>query len=304
VTNRAVLESEDDRLLRCVPMRITRLAFVFSALALQLGCGGVTAPPPPPPPPLAPPPTVIRTLYRVVVNGADRMTTFGPNERGNYPLEGQVYYVPDQPGSDRTTLNRLISAGGADHADATETLNGYSMDQTIGYPWTNSSLPALAPILEELNSLTGDYAMLVPPENIPGYTSHSLPVYGYPRYGNAGEVLLSLSSAGGVTVESNAVAGGALWRWFWNGVQFVNNRAYGRQIQADFYYPASPNYNPTEAGDFYDRTDPILAHGSPLLRFENQGSTQITRAVPLNWDAAAVTPTIQSSGISSSLERT
>jgi len=240
-------------------------------------------PPPPPPPPQAPSPTVIRTLYRVFVNGADRMTTFGPNERGSYPVEAQVYYVPDQMASNRTTLNRLINAGGIDHADAIGTLNGYSVDQPIGYPWTNSSIPALVPILEGLNSLTGDYAMVAPRETLPGYTAQPLPAYGYPRYGNADEVLLILS-AGGVTVQSNAVAGGALWRWFWNGVQFVNNADYGRQIQADFYYPASQNYNPTEAGDFYHRSDPILAHGSPLLMFENQGTTQITRAVPLNWD--------------------
>ena len=134
-----------------------------------------------------------------------------------------------------------------------------------------------------------------------GYQRYDYPRYGYPRYGNVDEVLLILS-AGGVTVQSNAVAGGALWRWFWNGVQFVNNADYGRQIQADFYYPASPNYNPTEAGDFYHRSDPILAHGSPLLMFENQGTTQITRAIPLNWDStrfSVVTPTIRSSGTSS-----
>jgi hypothetical protein len=212
------------------------------------------------------------------------MTTFGANERGTYPLEGQVYYVPDQLATDRITLNRMISAGGTDHADATGSLNGYSVDQAIGYPWTNSSVPALVPIIEALNSLTGDYAMLAPPETLAGYTLQPLPVYGYPRYGNAEEVLLSLS-AGGITVQSNAVAGGALWRWFSNGIEFVNNADYGRQIQADFYYPASPNYNPNEAGDFYHRIEPILAHGSPLLRFENQGMTQITRAIPLNWDA-------------------
>jgi hypothetical protein len=262
---------------------VTRLACTLFALAVLAGCAAGPELPPPPPP-QTPPPTVLRTLYRVVVNGADRMTTFGSSERSNYPLEAQVYYVPDQPASGRTTLNRVISAGGTDHADAIGTLSGYSVDQVIGYPWSTSSLPALAPILEGLNNLTGDFAVLTPAENLPGYNSQPLPAYGYPRYGNAGEVLLNLS-AGGVTVQSNAVGGGTLWRWFWNRVQFVNNRAYGRQIQADFYYPASPNYNPNEAGDFYDRTDPILAHGSPVLRFENKGTTQITRAVPLNWDA-------------------
>ena len=30
--------------------------------------------------------------------------------------------------------------------------------------------------------------------------------------------------------------------------------------------------------------DPSIKHGSPVLQFQNQGTTQITRAVPLNWD--------------------
>ena len=56
------------------------------------------------------------------------MTTIGPDERSSYPLEGQVNYVPDQPASGRTTLNRLINSGGTDHADAISNLSGYSQD--------------------------------------------------------------------------------------------------------------------------------------------------------------------------------
>jgi hypothetical protein len=243
-----------------------------------------TPSPPPPPPQQAPPPLILRTLYRVLVNGTDRTTTFGPSERSVYPLEAQLYYVPDAPASDRTTLNRMVSAGGTDHADAIGPMNGYSVDETLGYPWSTTSFPGLTQIQEGFNSATGDYAMLTPQENLPAYIFQPLAPSGFPRYGNAGEVLLTLS-AGGITVESNAVAGGVVWRWFWNGVQFINNGDYGREIQSDFYYPASSNYNPTEAGDSYHRDNPVLAHGSPLFRFENQGSTQFTRAVPLNWIA-------------------
>jgi hypothetical protein len=218
-----------------------------------------------------------------MVNGTDHMTTFGPNERSTYPLEAQLYYVPEAQASDRTALNRVVNAADGDHADAITPMNGYSADEVLGYPWSASSLPGLTQILEGFNNLTGDYAMLAPSENLAGYKAQLLPAFGYPRYGNQGEVLLDLS-AGGVKVESNAVAGGVIWRWFWNGVQFINNADYGRQVQTDFYYPASPNYNPNEAGDYYHRDNPITAHGSPLLRFENQGTTQFTRAVPLNWD--------------------
>jgi hypothetical protein len=43
-------------------------------------------------------------------------------------------------------------------------------------------------------------------------------------------------------------------------------------------------YNPTEAGDFFNFSDQSLKHGSPVIEFQNQGRTQITRAIPLEWD--------------------
>src|ERR1700693_4393535 len=83
---------------------------------LEVGCGGGTnTPPPSASHSRVLTPTLLRTLYRVV-NGSDRITTIGPNERSSYPLEGQLYYVPDHPASGRTTLNRLINSGGTDHA--------------------------------------------------------------------------------------------------------------------------------------------------------------------------------------------
>jgi hypothetical protein len=93
------------------------------------------------------------------------------------------------------------------------------------------------------------------------------------------EELLSLS-AGGVTVESNKVAGGVTWRWSWNGMEFENHNGYGAEIQAAFYFGSGPDLDPNEAGDGYLDG----GNGSPVVRFENQGNTQITRAVPLNWN--------------------
>src|SRR6266581_6137142 len=251
---------------------VTLISLVAILAVIWTGCGGgASTPTPVPSPPsksAVPTPTVLSTLYRVVVNGGDRMTTIGPDERSSYPLEGQVYYVPDQPASGRTTLNRLINSGGTDHADAINNLMGYSQDMVLGFPWTGASGLGMAQLSEFLNSGTGDYALLAPSESLPGYSPQALAVYGYPRFGNASEVLLSLS-AGGITVESNKVAGGVVWRWFWNGVEFENNFAYGGEIQAAFYVGDNPNLNPTEAGDFYGRENPILAHGSPVVRFEN-----------------------------------
>src|ERR1700674_1122273 len=102
------------------------------ALTLLAACAGggrpsSPPPPPPPPPPEAPPPIVLRTLYRVLVNGTDRMTTFGSSERSVYSLEAQLYYVPDAQATGQTALNRMVNAGDTDHADAVDPLNGYSV---------------------------------------------------------------------------------------------------------------------------------------------------------------------------------
>src|SRR5436853_7318059 len=99
-----------------------------------------TTPPQLPPPSPLPTPTLLRTMYRVLVNGTDRMTTAGPDERSIYPLEGQVYYVPDQSANGRTTLSRLVNSAGTDHADAVSTLAGYSQDVILAYPWISPTL--------------------------------------------------------------------------------------------------------------------------------------------------------------------
>ena len=249
---------------------LTLVCWLLILAPLESSCGGGRSTPPP----VAshstvPTPTLLRTLYRVV-NGSDRITTFGPDERSSYPLEGQVYYVPDQPASGRTTLNRLINSGGSDHADAISNLSGYSQDIVLGFPWTSASGSGVSQLSELLNSGTGDYALLAPSESWPGYNPQPLAAYGYPRFGNASEVVLSLS-AGGVTVQSNEVAGGATWRWFWNGVQVLNHADYGREIQAAFYYGTTPDLNPNEAGDrlTFNFLDPSIKHGSPVQQFQN-----------------------------------
>jgi hypothetical protein len=268
--------------------RLTSMYLVLCFVML-IGCGGgsnqIIRVPPPPTVNAQPVPTNLRVLYRVLVNGSDRMSTFGPDERTWYPLEGQVYYVADQPSNGRITLNRLINVSGTDHTDAIANPTGYSQDEILGFPWSSASPPGTVQMLEDFNSNTGDNALVFPSENLPGYNANSIAAYAYPRFGNAPEVLLSLS-AGGITVQSNLVAGGSVWRWFWNGVQFVNHADYGREIQADFSYGTSAELNPTEAGDqlTYNFLDSSIKHGSPMIQFQNQGTTQTTRAVPLNFD--------------------
>ena len=260
------------------------LSVLFGTIIL-LGCGGgkqsmTTSPPPLTSPPT---PTTLRVLYRVLYSGTDRMTNVDIGERTAYPFDGEIYYVPDQPGSGRTTLNRYFNAGVTDHADGTNSPAGYTLEETLGFPWAEPSLPGLEVLSEAVNPSTGDYALVAPSESLPGYTVSPLAVYGYPRFVNSAEVILSLS-AGGVTVESNKAAGGVTWRWSWNGMQFENHFAYGSQIQAAFYFGTSSTLNPNEAGNGYYPAGVDAGRGSPTVRFENQGNTQITRAVPLNWD--------------------
>jgi hypothetical protein len=140
------------------------------------------------------------------------MTNVDIGERSAYPFDGEIYYVPDQPGSGRTTLNRYFNAGVTDHADGTNSPAGYTLEETLGFPWAEPSLPGLEVLSEAVNPSTGDYALVAPSESLPGYTVSPLAVYGYPRFVNRAEVILSLS-AGGVTVESNKAAGGVTWRW-------------------------------------------------------------------------------------------
>lgn len=267
--------------------RITKVAWVLSELAVLVSCGrgpeSTVASPPPPP---STTPTTLRVLYRLSFNNTDRMTSFGFDERNRFPLEGQIYYVPDQSGTGRTTLNRYLNSSATDHADGTAAPSGYTWEEALGYPWAQASLPGLDVLSEAVNSSTGDHALVVPSESLSGYTASSLGVYGYPRFVNTTGAILSLS-AGGVTVESNKVAGGVTWRWFWNGMEFENHFGYGGEIQAAFYFGNSSTLNPNEAGDGYFPAGISAGNGSPVVRFENQGTTQITRAVPLNWDPTA-----------------
>ena len=90
-------------------------------------------------------------------------------------------------------------------------------------------------------------------------------------------------------MASNHEAGGALWSWFSNGVEYVNSHDYGRLIQtAVFCYTAQGEANPTEAGSGpYDGGGALHHHGSPTLELYNSGSKQISKAIPLEFAPSA-----------------
>jgi len=230
-------------------------------------------------------PVRLNVLYRYVADHTDRLTTIRPDDGADLRFEGQQFYVPGNATSGTMELDRLANPSKTIHIDSTSAVVGYVVQQLLGFPWTDpDSAPGLSPLDEGYNPVTGDYALMRPAEVLHGYAPAPLGVYGYQRYGNSNESVLSLS-AGGVSIQSNLVAGGALWRWYWNGVQFVNHHDYGREIQSAFFFNGGAS-NPTEAGDGLSGPDiaPGMHQGSPVLMAENSDSTQITRAIPLEWN--------------------
>jgi hypothetical protein len=117
--------------------------------------------------------------------------------------------------------------------------------------------------------------------------------YGYPRYGNLESSLLTISNSD-VAISSNVVAGGCVWQWTWNGIQFINIHDFGREMQSSVsWFNGSQWEDPTEAGDGNSCAQTSLTEyyltpqdrqGSPLVTAYNSGSSQTTACVPLDFN--------------------
>jgi len=227
----------------------------------------------------------LNILWRVKVGSIERMLTRSTSERDEFPLEGAIFYVPKYQNSGTVPLYRLDN-GRSDRTDSRHAGRGYRTKTLIGYPWSSNAVRGLSPIIHIYNPSNGDRALRYDGEGLPAdYQNEGYLGYGYKRFNNHNESLLSLN-AGGVTIQSNRVAGGALWTWTWNGMQFINVYDYGRQMQAALFF--GDGRNPTEAGDLYSHQSliPSVRHGSPVLNIYNSGNTQSTRSIPLQWDPA------------------
>ncbi len=115
------------------------------------------------------------------------------------------------------------------------------------------------------------------------YKVSGKPVSGYAYRRSSGEHLVSVSG-GGVTVKSNENAGGAVWEWWWQGKQFINDYDYGRQLQMAVYTDDGKALE--EAGEKYGTPDvpPYARHESPTLYVKNSAvNHQSSRAVPIEW---------------------
>jgi hypothetical protein len=222
---------------------------------------------------------------RPIPGGSERMCTNWPNEAPGGAFEGQVAYLAADPNTaDRIELQRYYNASNGDHMESLATLdpaNGYTYEGPLGFVWT-SQLTGMVPLRRLLRSLPFDHATahsgdLLPPD----YIEEGPMGYAFPRWLTLNEHLLPLT-AGDVTIKSNRVAGGAIWEWHQGGFQYVNDYDYGRQIQGALFIGAEA-VNPTEAGDMYTRPQDSWKHGSPLVGAGNDGATQLTDAVPLQW---------------------
>ncbi len=238
---------------------------------------------------------VTRILWRVKVGTRpDLMTTLTSAERDGFPRDGQTFYLPNTQISGTAPIYRLFHpniAGHMDHMDSmTPGEGGYQTEAPVGFGFTaQSSGYGLSRYLRTYKSANGDHGTRSSNEApMAGYVDEALSAWGWARWPTEtiNPPLLTLTR-NGVTVESNLSAGGAVWHWTHNGMQYINNRDYGRQMQSSLIFTRNAvDANPTEAGDRWgDRDRPIWArHGSPLALASNTGNTQSTRAVPLDFN--------------------
>jgi hypothetical protein len=232
-------------------------------------------------------------------NGSDSFTTISSAEAEDYSVDGQLAYIPANPisGMPNAAFYRLYNES-SDHMDSIYTNEGgYTLELTLGYPWTNATaVSGLSPLTRWRDTTNGDHATLIGAETLDGYTEEAgLGRYGFARYGNASEELLNYPTSGtlgGVSVQSNALAGGALWQWTWNGTQFINHNDLGRELQTSVAQVLDANGDtspqaPTEAGDEYPLyPDPAFSHGSVCTTLSNSSGnvSQTTRCIPLEWN--------------------
>lgn len=228
--------------------------------------------------------TVLTKLFRVKA-GTDYRTTNSTTERNQYPSNGALFYIAAAPSAGRQPLYRLYSAPHKDQMDSVVAgEGGYATQGIHGYAWSSGG-NGLSPIIRLYNGI--DHAPAQNGEGLPGYgVIENTGLYGYNRNKHQALNLLT-QSAGGLTIASNGVAGGALWSWVWNGVEFVDTNDYGRLIQsALFYYDSQGRlHNPTEAGDRFGTPSQSAQDksGSPILNLQITNGTHITRSIPLDF---------------------
>jgi|SRR5579859_3610293 len=257
-----------------------------------------------------PTPVPLNILYRTRVGANDSMTTQSWSECIRFtPCDGQFFYVPASLAV-ASTMELRRYANSSDHMDANYccAIAGYTPEPDLGFPWqTQASSSGTVALWRWHNVSTGDHKTAQATETPVGYTPEGGLGYGYPRAFNAESVTtpLTYSTPGtntSVTIESNAAAGGAIWRWCSPAPctsddaanQFINNHDYGRQLQSALFYANGSagslhDFDPNQAGDASGTnvllgTQPGQRHGSPVIEMYNSNYTQYNRTIPLQSD--------------------
>ncbi|MBB5867998.1 hypothetical protein F4553_001377 [Allocatelliglobosispora scoriae] len=239
---------------------------------------------------------VAKILWRVRVGSRpDLMTTKDNAERDGFPNDGQIYYLPATQVANTRPLYRLYNPNAYGHMDHMESLTpgegGYQTEAPVGYAYQAAgNAQGLSQYRRTFNGCNGDHgSRSVNEPALSCYADEPLAgAFGWPRFANTASSPLTLSG-GGVTVESNLAAGGAVFQWTHNGVQYLNRRDYGRELQSSVFFDRGNHVqsNPTEAGDTWTDWDrPAWArHGSPLASASNNTATltQSTRSVPIEF---------------------
>ena len=245
-------------------------------------------------------------------NSSDYFSTKSRSETIDWGSTAQMFYLFSDSRTGTTPIYRLYDGSG-DHMESTSSSEGgYSFEDTLGYAYTSSSFGDTDELVRKVHNYNGDHALSHDDDVLANYSDERMSRYGFKRFGTAQTSLLYLpttGSVGGVRIGSNRAAGGSLWSFVWNGFEFVNCRDYGRQIQCSLFIPDSsyrggydgvndPWSNPTEAGSnngdpYYNGGSDVLfvgplAMGSPVIQIENSSNTQITRAVPLDFNPQQV----------------
>ncbi len=231
-------------------------------------------------------------------NGGDLFETNSNPETVYWGNTNAMFYLFKNQKSGTSPIYRL--SDGIEHmVSVTTSENGFTLEGLLGYAYT-SSQTGMMELVRKYNSSIPDHALSHDSETLSGYSDERMSRWGYRRYGTSLTNLLSLS-AGGVTIESNLQAGGSVWTWTWNGVQFINDADYGRQLQTSMFIHNSAWWaskatgtasyaNPTEAGsNNADQYGP-LSQGSPILSASNSGNTQTTRCRPLDFNSDEFSP--------------
>lgn len=134
-----------------------------------------------------------------------------------------------------------------------------------------------------------DHLTLMYGESAPGYGSPGLIGYGFPRYwidgpfvtggvpeGNFIPTHDAFISRGDVRIGYNYNAGGMITSLQVGGIEYINNRTVGRQLQiCTFLEPFDGEYNPTEGGDWNNNGSPLIWHD------KLSGHRFATRTMPL-----------------------